>query len=78
MRVGVWIGYGKVQTFHEYRFLCIRESVIRKVENEFVGGQYWGSPTLLVIESGKFTNMSLFLFVKDFLKRTFNSSEDTL
>jgi hypothetical protein len=60
----MWITYGKVQTFHEYRFLRICESVIRKV-------------TLLVIESGKVTNMSLFLFVKDFLKRTFDSGEDT-
>jgi hypothetical protein len=42
------------------------KSLIRKVENEFVGGRYWGSPALLVIEGGNFTNMSLFLFVKDF------------
>jgi hypothetical protein len=52
--------------------------VIKKAKNEFVGGRYLGSPALLVIESGKFTNMSLFLFVKDFPKRTFDSDEDNL
>jgi hypothetical protein len=52
--------------------------VFGKVENKFVGGRYWGRPILLIIESGKFTNMSLLLPVKDFPKRAFHSGEDTL
>jgi hypothetical protein len=55
----------KIQTFHEYHFLCFCENVFRKVENKFVGRRYWGRPILLIIEDGKLTNMCLFLLVKD-------------
>jgi hypothetical protein len=64
----MWISYGKIQTFHEYRFLCYCESVFGKVEDKFVGGRCWGRPILLIIESGKFANMSLLLLVRDFPK----------
>jgi hypothetical protein len=68
VQVGMWMSYGKIQTFREYRFLCFCENVFGKVENKFVGGRCWGRPLLLIIESGKFTTVSLLLLVTYFPK----------
>jgi hypothetical protein len=38
IEVGVWISYGKIRTFHDYRFLRICENVFRKVERRPILG----------------------------------------
>jgi hypothetical protein len=36
IQVGVLISYGKIQTFHEYRFLRVCENVFGKSENKLL------------------------------------------